>query len=111
MTYMSLLSRVKTRIGISDAVQDDLLTEIIANTSSELQSKLSAKYSLIPYELQFIVVEVSVKRYNRTGSEGMTSETIDGRSNSFEDDDFKQYADILKKYSDVDTGTGEVLFF
>ncbi|WP_420496940.1 phage head-tail connector protein [Staphylococcus aureus] len=28
--------------------------------------------------------EVAVKRYNRIGAEGMTSEAVDGRSNAYE---------------------------
>ncbi|SUK87515.1 phi 11 orf36 [Staphylococcus aureus] len=42
-----------------------------------------------------MIKEVAVKRYNRIGAEGMTSEAVDGRSNSYELNDFKEYEALL----------------
>ncbi|MDT0955581.1 phage head-tail connector protein [Staphylococcus pseudintermedius] len=55
------------------------------------------------------MIEVAVKRYNKVGSEGMVSESVEGRSMSYEEDDFKQYDSFINKF--FDDGCGEVLFF
>ncbi|WP_341272554.1 phage head-tail connector protein, partial [Staphylococcus pseudintermedius] len=49
------------------------------------------------------------KRYNKVGSEGMVSESVEGHSMSYEEDDFKQYDGFINKF--FDDGCGEVLFF
>ena len=42
----------------------------------------------VPDRLEYIVEEVAVKRFNRVGAEGMTQESVDGRSNTFQANDF-----------------------
>ena len=42
-----------------------------------------------------MIKEVAVKRYNRIGAEGMTSEAVDGRSNAYELNDFKSMKLLL----------------
>ncbi|EGQ4261167.1 TPA: phage head-tail connector protein [Staphylococcus delphini] len=105
----AFLDKVKSRIGIHDHLQDAQLNEIITNVVDELALRLPKKQAHIPKELYFIVVEVSVKRYNKVGSEGMVSESVEGRSMSYEEDDFKQYDSFINKF--FDDGCGEVLFF
>ena len=45
----------------------------------------------VPERLEYIIEEVSVKRFNRVGAEGMTQESVDGRSNTFQNNDFDEY--------------------
>ena len=53
----------------------------------------------IPEELEYIVTEVSVKRFNRIGSEGATSHNVEGESLNWGDvDDFADYMDEINKY-------------
>ena len=80
---MNFLKTLKTRIGIDDEQQDEQLKVIISNVEKELLAMLPTIEDTIPEEIEFIVVEVSTKRYNRIGAEGMTSETQDGRSSSY----------------------------
>ncbi|MDK3754778.1 phage head-tail connector protein, partial [Staphylococcus pseudintermedius] len=87
----TFLDKVKKRIGIEDHLQDKLLCEIITNVVDELKLRLPKEQAFIPQPLYFIVIEVAVKRYNKVGSEGMVSESVEGRSMSYEEDDFKQY--------------------
>ena len=51
----------------------------------------------IPEEIEFIVVEVATKRYNHIGAEGMTSETQDGRSSSYEKGILKNIIKFLER--------------
>ena len=49
----------------------------------------------VPDRLEYIVEEVAVKRFNRVGAEGMTQESVDGRSNTFQANDFDEYMDVI----------------
>ena len=40
----------------------------------------------MPKELEFELIELSIQRFNRIGSEGIASESIDGKSVSYDDD-------------------------
>ena len=67
----------------------------------------------IPEELEYIVTEVSVKRFNRIGSEGATSHNVEGESLNWGDvDDFADYMDEINKYlEDLEGSTkGRVRF-
>lgn len=65
------------------------------------------KPKAIPEELSWILSEVVVKRFNRIGSEGMTSEAVEGHSVTFEADDFAEYAGIIDDfYAEGDTLNG-----
>lgn len=88
-----MLEKVKKRIGIEDDKQDDQLESIIENVEAELIAKIPV--SKVPEQLEFIVIEVSTRRYNRIGAEGMTTESQDGRSNSYELNDFAGYESII----------------
>lgn len=39
----------------------------------------------IPLELEYIVDEATIRRFNRIGSEGMKSESVEGHSVTFDD--------------------------
>ncbi|PTJ71217.1 phage head-tail connector protein [Mammaliicoccus sciuri] len=94
-TEFDFLEDVKERIGFTDIIQDKQLYSIIRNVKSELKARIPVRQ--IPEALRFIVIEISVKRYNRVGAEGMTSESVEGRSSTYEANDFAPYEDILNK--------------
>ena len=48
-------------------------------------------------ELEFVLIELSIQRYNRIGSEGIASENVDGKSVSYEAD-FEGYKVYLDDY-------------
>lgn len=67
----------------------------------------------IPEELEYIVTEVSVKRFNRIGSEGAQHHNVEGEVFMWSDtDDFAGYMDEINKYlEDLDGATrGRVRF-
>ncbi|HDB8135127.1 TPA: phage head-tail connector protein [Staphylococcus aureus Sa_TPS3184] len=108
---MNFLKTLKTRIGIDDEQQDEQLKVIISNVEKELLAMLPTIEDTIPEEIEFMVVEVSTKRYNRIGAEGMTSETQDGRSSSYELNDFDEYKSVLNNLYFKDDKKGFVHFY
>lgn len=110
---MAILDEVKILLGLTDDKQDKLIEKIIKNTEKRLIIKLPDGVSSVSNDLSYIVEDVTIKRYNRIGAEGMSSESIDGRSSSFQESDFDEYiSDIEKKYPDSSISRkGEVLFF
>lgn len=91
-----MLEKLKLLLGISDASQDSLLGLILDNTSSRLKLLLGGIEA--PEEMAHIILEVAVIRFNRIGSEGMASHTVEGESLSFSSDDFAAYADEIQAF-------------
>ncbi|MDQ0158809.1 phage head-tail connector protein [Alkalibacillus salilacus] len=110
---MAILENVKTVLGIKDNLQDDQLNVIITNVEARLKVwlKQHAELDNIPTELNFIVEEMAINRYNRIGSEGMTSESVEGHSVSFTEDDLIPYLSILETYIPKSEQVGKVRFF
>ena len=53
-----------------------------------------------PKELEYIILDVSVIRYNRIGSEGLSSHSVEGESLSWSSNDFAGYMDDIQSYLD-----------
>ena len=66
---MLLLNRIKTLLGITD--NDELIYEIVEITKSKILNYINQEE--LPQELEFILVEMAVSRFNRIGSEGFAS--------------------------------------
>ena len=90
---MLLLNRIKTLLQIQD--NDELIYEIVEITKEKILNYINKEE--LPKELEFILVELSIQRYNRIGSEGISSESVDGKSVSYEDD-FENYKIYLDDY-------------
>ena len=91
-----IVSRMKVLLGITDNTDnEELLCEIVEITKSKILNYINR--TKIPKELEFVLIELSVQRFNRIGSEGIASESIDGKSVSY-DDDFTGYKHYLDDY-------------
>jgi hypothetical protein len=90
-----MLGTIKVLLGIKDSEQDEVLTIIIENVQNHLKALLGKE---VPTNLNFIVTEVTAKRYNRLGSEGMQSESVEGHSVTFQDAsaDFIPYESVIE---------------
>ena len=88
-----LLNRIKTLLNVEG--NENLIYEIVNITESKILNYINA--TEIPKELEFVLIELSVQRFNRIGSEGISSESIDGKSVSY-DDDFVGYKHYLDDY-------------
>lgn len=109
------LSDLKTMLQIKDDKRDSILELIIKNTTSALSFKLGLKADTnVPSELDFILLEVAVKRYNRLANEGMSSYSQEGQSITFSTNDFDEFTNDIDAWKDNhgkgDTRAGRFLF-
>ena len=88
-----LLNRIKTLLNIEG--NENLIYEIVNITEAKILNYINA--SEMPKELEFVLIELAIQRFNRIGSEGISSESIDGKSVSY-DDDFIGYKHYLDDY-------------
>lgn len=90
-----MLEQLRALLGVEG--KDDLLKIIISNTTARLKLLIGGIDP--PDELNHIVVEVSIIRYNRIGSEGLSSHSVEGESLSFNDNDFAGYMDEIDAFN------------
>lgn len=91
---MTLLERVKVRLGIADTSKDDLLSELIMSAKEYVVTFCNrAGMEDIPASLDGIIIKMVVIDYNKIGSEGLKSESYAGASYNYSDD----YPDDIKK--------------
>lgn len=67
-------------------------------TSDRLRMKLGTE--TVPAELSYIITEVTVARFNRIGSEGLSSHTVEGETMNWSNDDFEPYKDDIQAWID-----------
>lgn len=106
-----VLDTLKTLLGITDNSRDKLLTAIVSAVQARLLLLLGGG-DRVPESLYYIILEVSVIRYNRIGSEGMSAHSVEGESISFSDNDFSGFMPEIEAYLDEQSGTkrGRVRF-
>lgn len=94
------INEIKTRVLniISDVEEDQHKTidALIANMIDAVN--LYCGTDTLPTELEFIVVETTVARYNRLGSEGISQEQIDSLGTSFAQDLLAPYKPSMDRY-------------
>lgn len=93
-----MLNNLKLFLGITDETLDSKLKLIISNTTARLTILLGGIEP--PEELEHIILEASVNRFNRIGSEGMKTHTVEGETITFTDDDFSEFKDEIQAYLD-----------
>ena len=91
-----MLDNLKLLLGIDDSDMDDKLKLILSNATSRLKLLLGGIEP--PEEMNFIILEVSIMRFNRIGSEGLSSHTVEGESLSFTGSDFDMFADDIQAF-------------
>lgn len=96
-----MLNNLKTLLDIaeSDTSLDTKLKLIVSNTTSRLKLLLGGLEP--PEEMNHIILEVAVIRFNRIGSEGLSSHTVEGESQAFSGNDFDAYADEIQAFLDA----------
>lgn len=105
-----MLSDLKLMLGIVTDDKDEMLMLIISAATARLKVLLGGVEP--PTSLAYIISEVSIRRYNRIGSEGMESHTVEGESISFSDNDFTGFEDDIQAFLDTqkDSTRGRVRF-
>lgn len=105
-----MLENLKLLLGRTDNDNDALLTLIISTATARLKLLLGGIDP--PESMNHIILEVSIIRFNRIGSEGMASHSVEGESITFADDDFAAFADEIQAFLDTqkDSKRGKVRF-
>ena len=107
-----MLEDIKELLGISesDITMDTRLTIILNATKNRLKVLLGGLE--VPEDLNYIVTDVSIMRFNRIGSEGLSSHSVEGESLSFSNNDFEPYMDDIQSYLNAqkETTKGKVRF-
>ena len=103
-----MLTEIKRTLEITDTELDGQLNDFIKRIIDRLLLRLGVP--TLPVELQFIVVECTVKRFNLKGNEGMASYSQEGESITYGDlldeykDDIALWVRTKDKLVDVDIG-------
>lgn len=107
-----MIEDLKVLLGITetDATIERKLELLLLSTQKRLQALLGGQES--PEDLDYIVLDVTVARYNRIGSEGLSSHTVEGESQSFTEDDFAPYREDIQAWLNrqADAKKGRVRF-
>lgn len=91
-----MLEKLKLFLNIKDNLQDELLQEIINIYSFLLKQEIQKEE--IPSELEFIVIEMSIKRFNSIGDEGLSKKSLEGLSLEYNSNSLNEYKEIIEKY-------------
>lgn len=87
MTYSYDIGTVRTMLGIEDELQDTILYNIVEMTAQRLTSRLHGRPAVVPDSLLYIVNEVAIARFNRLGSEHLKSDSEEGHTMTWYDND------------------------
>ena len=94
MTKLDILERIKTILQVNN--QDELIENIFDLVNEKVVSYL--KVGKVPKSLEWILIELSVQRFNRIGSEGISSESVEGGSTVYIEDELGPYYKFLDEY-------------
>lgn len=91
-----MLDKLKLMLGIEEADLDEKLSLILSGATSRLKILLGGTEP--PQEMEHIILDVAIARFNRIGSEGLTGHTVEGKSLSFTENDFDQFSDEIQAW-------------
>lgn len=107
-----MLNNLKLMLGIdaNDNSRDALLNLLLETAKARLSLLLGGVEP--PVSMEHIIREVSIIRFNKIGSEGMGSHTVEGESLAFAEDDFAAFDGEIQAYlnSQTETARGRVRF-
>ena len=95
-----MLQNLKLLLGLdeADTSLDAKLSLLLDITTARLKLLLGGIEP--PESMEHIITEVAVIRFNRIGSEGVASHSVEGESLSFADGDFDGFADEIQAFLD-----------
>ena len=104
---MDVFDRVKLRLDGAGDDKDELIYELIETVKERMRVRFFAGRE-VPEALDYVVTEVTVARFNRIASEGMSSQTVEGESISFADiDDFAPFLTDIATYQRENESSGK----
>lgn len=84
---------------------DDRLEVVERRTKERLMAILGV--ATVPEQLDHIIYEVTLKRFNRIGNEGMQSYSQEGLSMTFPDSDFDEYKGEIEDWKTQNDSDGK----
>lgn len=102
------LDNVKLVLSITNDKQDELLTILLTNAINTVCLYVDCEQ--IPKQLEFVAEQMTVARYRKLGSEGISSEAVDVLKTTFQTDDLRPYKDVLNKYIKNHTDSRRIKF-
>lgn len=116
MTNEEMIAQIKNLLGITsetsevDSMLDTNLNWIVSSSKQRLKVLLGGVEP--PEDLEHIIIEVSVIRFNRIGSEGLQTHSVKDESMSFAESDFAGFMDEIEAWLDEqkDAKRGRVRF-
>lgn len=106
-----MLENLKMLLGLeNDESKDDLLILIIKSVTARLKLLLGGIEP--PEELDHIITDVAIARFNKIGSEGLSSHSVEGESMNFTNDDFEGFSAEIQAFLDSkkESSRGKVRF-
>ena len=95
-----MLSDLILLLGLDEAelepAMEAKLNLIVSGATARLKLLLGGAEP--PEEMNHIILDVSAARFNRIGSEGLTSHTVEGESLSFSENDFEQFSEEIQAW-------------
>lgn len=92
-----IIQNIKLDLEITDNLQDELLNMLLKRVIKHFKAEYGV--SEIDDAYSFIFEDCVIKRFNRRGSEGAQSESVEGHSVSYYENknEFLPYDDMLQK--------------
>ncbi len=96
-----MLNTIKGLLGFANDETDNdaKLNTLISFAVARLKLRLGGIEP--PETMDYIIVELVIKRFNRIGSEGLDSHSVEGESLTFSDDDFKEFDTEIQAFLDA----------
>ncbi|GAB2022422.1 hypothetical protein RyT2_14960 [Pseudolactococcus yaeyamensis] len=82
---MALIDDLKLMLDLTDSELDDKLNLIIKQSEKKVLARLP-NIQDVPDDLAYIVLELSIVRFNRIGNEGMTNYSQEGETITYSAD-------------------------
>lgn len=110
-----MLDNLKLMLGFSP---DEVMETALETKLRLLLTMATGRLKLLlggiepPQSMEHIILEAAIIRYNKIGSEGMATHTVEGESLSFADGDFDSFADEIQAFLNTqnETTRGRVRF-
>lgn len=107
-----MLNELKLMLGVdsTDTSLDEKLNLLISTATARLKLLLGGIDP--PDSMAHIIREVAIIRFNRIGSEGMGSHTVEGESLAWNENDFAAFKDEIQAFLDsqAESKRGRVRF-
>lgn len=106
--------KILSLLGEVNEIQVETLIDLVNRQLINRLKVYKKDISEIPAELEYIVVETVIARFNYLGSEGMKAESVEGHTMTFDENYLNRFDDDIELWAEangyIDNGKGKVVF-